>query len=133
MSSTGTTAPATASSIITPRCTGRRPPWTAGRRSSASSAGTSPRARTSATSPAPPGQVALVRQPRRAVQVLESAQPLAEAEPGTTAWFAIKISESTFGIVDFFPDAAARQADLDSPIAAALMERAGELLASPPD
>ena len=77
--------------------------------------------------------MALVRQPRRAVQVLESAQPLAEAEPGTTAWFAIKISESTFGIVDFFPDAAARQAHLDSPIAAALMERAGELLASPPD
>jgi quinol monooxygenase YgiN len=64
---------------------------------------------------------------------LASALPLAQAEPETTAWFAIKVNASTFGIVDVFPDAAGRQAHLDGPIAAALMQRADELLASPPD
>jgi quinol monooxygenase YgiN len=62
-----------------------------------------------------------------------SALPLAQAEPETTAWFAIKVDASTFGIVDVFPDARGRQAHLDGPIAAALMQRAEELLASPPD
>jgi quinol monooxygenase YgiN len=64
---------------------------------------------------------------------LAGALPLAQAEPETTAWFAIKIDASTLGIVDVFPDAAGRQAHLDGPIAAALMQRADELLASPPD
>jgi hypothetical protein len=58
--------------------------------------------------------------------------PLAQAEPETTAWFAINIDASTLGIVDVFPDAGGRQAHLDGPIAAALMQRADELLASPP-
>ena len=62
---------------------------------------------------------------------LASALPLAEAE--TTAWFAIKLDDATFGIFDVFPDDAGRQAHLGGPIAAALMERADELLASPPD
>jgi quinol monooxygenase YgiN len=66
-------------------------------------------------------------------EFLTSALALAQAEPETTAWFAIKIEASTFGIADFFPAAAGRQAHLDGPIAAALMQRAGELLASPPD
>jgi quinol monooxygenase YgiN len=64
---------------------------------------------------------------------LAGALPLAQAEPNTTAWFAIKIDASTFGIFDVFPDAAGRQAHLDGPIAAALMQRADELLVSPPD
>jgi len=64
---------------------------------------------------------------------LASALPLAEAEPDTTAWFAIKIDGSTYGIFDAFPDADGRQAHLDGPIAAALMAKADELLASPPD
>ncbi len=63
---------------------------------------------------------------------LAGALPLAQAEPETTAWFATKIDASTFGIVDVFPDAAGRQAHLDGPIAGALMQRADELLASPP-
>jgi len=63
---------------------------------------------------------------------LASALPLAEAEPDTTAWFAIKIDDSTFGIFDVFPDADGRQAHLNGPIAAALMAKADELLASPP-
>ena len=64
---------------------------------------------------------------------LELAERLAQAEPETTAWFAIKIDPSTFAIADFFPAAAGRQAHLDGPIAAALMKRANELLACPPD
>ncbi|HYX58925.1 MAG TPA: antibiotic biosynthesis monooxygenase [Streptosporangiaceae bacterium] len=64
---------------------------------------------------------------------LASALPLAQAEPQTTAWFAIKIDASTYGIVDAFPDAGGRQAHLEGPIAAALLQRADELLASPPD
>jgi quinol monooxygenase YgiN len=65
-------------------------------------------------------------------EFLTSALALAQAEPETTAWFAIKIDASTFGIADFFPAAAGRQAHLDGPIAGALMQRADELLASPP-
>ena len=64
---------------------------------------------------------------------LESALPLAENEPATTAWFAVKIDDSTFGIVDFFPGSDGRQAHLEGPIAAALMEQAGELLSTAPD
>jgi len=37
------------------------------------------------------------------VSFLAGALPLAQAEPETTAWFAIKIDASTLGIVDFFP------------------------------
>jgi quinol monooxygenase YgiN len=64
---------------------------------------------------------------------LKSAQPLAENEPDTTAWFAIKIDDSTYGIVDFFPGSDGRQAHLEGPIAAALMEKASDLLSSAPD
>lgn len=64
---------------------------------------------------------------------LAGALPLAEAEPATTAWFAIKIDDSTYGIFDVFPGADGRQAHLDGPIAAALMAKADELLSSPPD
>jgi quinol monooxygenase YgiN len=64
---------------------------------------------------------------------LASAEPLAQAEPDTTAWFAIRIDASTFGIFDVFPDDGGRQAHLGGPIAAALMAKAGELLSSPPD
>jgi quinol monooxygenase YgiN len=60
---------------------------------------------------------------------LRSAQPLAEQEPGTTAWFALRMGPTTFAI---FPDDAARQAHLSGPIAEALMARADELLATPP-
>jgi quinol monooxygenase YgiN len=63
---------------------------------------------------------------------LKGALPLAEREPGTTSWFAIKINKSTFGIFDTFVDDSGRDAHLNGPIAKALMEKAGELLAKPP-
>ena len=53
-------------------------------------------------------------------------------EPAITAWFAIRIGPSTFGIFDAFPDEAGRQAHLSGRVAAALMAKASELLAQPP-
>lgn len=63
---------------------------------------------------------------------LKSALPLANAEPDTPVWFALKMGPSTFGIFDAFPHAAGRTAHLNGPIAAALMANAAELLAGPP-
>jgi quinol monooxygenase YgiN len=65
-------------------------------------------------------------------QFLKAGLPLAEAEPATTAWFAIRLGPSTFGIFDVFPDDAGRQAHLSGPIAAALMQKASQLLATAP-
>jgi quinol monooxygenase YgiN len=64
--------------------------------------------------------------------LLKGALPLANAEPATTVWFALKLGPSTFGIFDAFPDDAGRQAHLAGPIAAALMAKAPDLLAQPP-
>ncbi len=64
---------------------------------------------------------------------LSSALPLAEDEPDTTAWFAIRIDDSTFGIFDVFPTDDGRRAHLAGPIASALLGRADELLREAPD
>ena len=58
--------------------------------------------------------------------------PLVEQEPGTAAWFGLKLGPSTYGIFDAFEDEAGRDAHLNGKVAAALMEKAGDLLASPP-
>ncbi len=63
---------------------------------------------------------------------LRGGLPLAQAEPKTTAWFALRMGHSTFGIFDAFPDDEGRQAHLSGPIAAALMAQASDLLAEPP-
>ena len=63
---------------------------------------------------------------------LEGALPMAQDEPATIAWFAIRLGPSTFGIFDAFPDESGREAHLSGPIAAALMGRADELFAQPP-
>jgi len=63
---------------------------------------------------------------------LQGGLPLAQQEPATTAWFALRLGPSTFGIFDAFPDEAGRQAHLSGQIAAALMAQASELLAQPP-
>jgi quinol monooxygenase YgiN len=64
--------------------------------------------------------------------LLKGALPLANAEPATTLWFALKLGPTTFGIFDAFQDDAGRQAHLSGQIAAALMAKAPELLAQPP-
>ena len=63
---------------------------------------------------------------------LKSALPLANAEPETPVWFAIKMGPSTFGIFDAFANAEGRTAHLNGPTAAALMANAAELLSQPP-
>jgi len=47
-------------------------------------------------------------------------------------WFALRMGPTTFAIFDVFPDEDARQAHLNGEIAKALMARADELLAKPP-
>ena len=64
---------------------------------------------------------------------LHSGLAIVNEEPATTAWFALKLGPSTFGIFDAFPDEAGREAHLTGRVAAALMAKAGELLAEPPD
>jgi quinol monooxygenase YgiN len=59
--------------------------------------------------------------------------PIVQGEPATTAWFAIRLGPSTFGIFDAFPDEDGRQAHLSGQVAAALMAKASELLAKPPE
>ncbi|MBB5413049.1 quinol monooxygenase YgiN [Paraburkholderia sp. CI2] len=58
--------------------------------------------------------------------------PLVEQEPATAAWFGLKLGPSTYAIFDAFDDEAGRDAHLNGKVAAALMEKAGELFASPP-
>src|SRR5467141_1747697 len=63
---------------------------------------------------------------------LESALALANQETTTPIWFALRLGPATFGIFDAFADDAGRKAHLAGPIAAALMAKASELLAEPP-
>jgi quinol monooxygenase YgiN len=65
-------------------------------------------------------------------EFLTSGLGLAQQEPETTVWFALRLGPSTFGIFDAFPSDAGRKAHLNGPIAAALMAKAGDLLAKPP-
>ena len=65
-------------------------------------------------------------------QLLTSALPVAQAEAGTTSWFALQLGPETFGIFDTFDAESGRQAHLNGPIATALMAKASELLAQPP-
>jgi quinol monooxygenase YgiN len=63
---------------------------------------------------------------------LESALPLANREAGTTAWFALRFDQSTYGIFDAFQDESGRTAHLNGQIAQALVSKASDLLAQPP-
>lgn len=66
-------------------------------------------------------------------EFLAGAVELANAEPGTPVWFALRSDDTTFWIVDAFPGDAERQAHLDGPIAAALMANADRLLSAAPE
>jgi len=63
---------------------------------------------------------------------LKSALPIVEREPATMTWYAMRLGPTTFGIYDTFPDDQGREAHLAGQVAAALMQKAAELLASPP-
>ncbi|KAE9396328.1 hypothetical protein BT96DRAFT_1021409 [Gymnopus androsaceus JB14] len=65
---------------------------------------------------------------------LKNAVPLVEAEPVTPYWYAVEFpGTNTFGIVDFFPDDAGRNAHVAGTVAAALFGSAEELLIGAPD
>ena len=63
---------------------------------------------------------------------LDAGLAMAQEEGTTPIWFALRLSSTTFGIFDAFHNEAERQVHLDGPIAKALMAKAPELLASPP-
>ncbi len=64
---------------------------------------------------------------------LAGAIGLANAESGTPVWFALRTDASTFWIVDAFETEDARQAHLNGPIAAALLDNSDRLLSQPPE
>ncbi len=63
---------------------------------------------------------------------LRDGLAVVQQEPATTAWFAMRVGPSTFGIFDAFPDEAGREAHLSGKVAAALKEKGDELFAQPP-
>jgi quinol monooxygenase YgiN len=63
---------------------------------------------------------------------LKSAQPLAEKEPGTITWYAMRLGGAKFGIFDTFAEEAGREAHLTGEIAKALFAKAKELFAKDP-
>ena len=65
-------------------------------------------------------------------EFLRGGLAIVQQEPATTAWFAIRLGPSSYGIFDAFPDDAGRQAHLAGRVAAALMEKAPDLLAQAP-
>lgn len=63
---------------------------------------------------------------------LRGGLAVVQQEPQTTAWFALRLGPSTFGIFDAFPNEPGREAHLTGQVAAALMARASELFSQPP-
>jgi len=61
---------------------------------------------------------------------LHAGLAMANDEPTTPIWFALKLGPASFAIFDAFHDEAGRQAHLSGPIAKALMANAPELLAN---
>jgi quinol monooxygenase YgiN len=66
-------------------------------------------------------------------ELLFGAQALAREEGATVTWYAFRAGPRSFGIFDTFNDESGRKAHLEGRIAQALMGKADELLASPPD
>ena len=66
-------------------------------------------------------------------ELLTGARALAVEEQFTRTWYAWRTGPTSFGIFDTFDDEAGRKAHLEGRIAQALMGKADELLASPPD
>jgi quinol monooxygenase YgiN len=63
---------------------------------------------------------------------LETGLALANQEPTTPVWFALRLGPTTFGVFDAFANESGRQAHLNGPIAKALMAQAPELFSKPP-
>lgn len=52
-------------------------------------------------------------QEEAAVQMLQDIRACVEAEPATGPWFAVRFSQTSFGIFEAFPDSEGRQAHVD--------------------
>jgi len=65
-------------------------------------------------------------------EFLQMGLELANQEAQTPIWFALKLSDSVFGVFDAFETEAGRQAHLNGPIAKALMAKADDLFVRPP-
>ena len=79
--------------------------------------------------------VRLVAKPGKEKEVaafLQQGVQMANQEPTTALWFALRLGPSTFGVFDAFADETGRQTHLNGPIAKALFAKASELLAEPP-
>jgi quinol monooxygenase YgiN len=63
---------------------------------------------------------------------LKQGLEMANQEPTTPLWFALRLGPTTFAIFDAFADETGRQTHLNGPIAQALMANAPNLLAAPP-
>src|SRR5215813_11748510 len=57
---------------------------------------------------------------------------LANQEPTTPLWFALRLGPSTFAVFDSFHDESGRETHLNGPIARALIAQAPNLFAEPP-
>ena len=82
--------------------------------------------------------VKLVAKPGKEAEVeafLNSGLALANDEPLTVTWYAIKFNENTFGVFDTFAADEGRDAHLNGKVAAALMEKAkaGDLFVGTPE
>jgi quinol monooxygenase YgiN len=64
---------------------------------------------------------------------LVSAQPLAEKEPGTTNFYALKLGPGKYGIFDTFADEEGRQVHMKGEIAKALFAKTPELFSKSPE
>ena len=79
--------------------------------------------------------VRLEAKPEKAKEVeefLKNALPLVLAESETITWYALKFSDTAFGIFDSFTGEDARKSHLNGKLADALFEIADELLAEQP-
>jgi quinol monooxygenase YgiN len=66
-------------------------------------------------------------------QFLRDARPMVQDEPKTTAWFALRLEDGTYGIFDVFPDNGGRFAHLTGQVPRELGKHALTLLGSVPD
>ena len=63
---------------------------------------------------------------------LKQGAVMAQDEPETIRWFAIKEDHGAYSVFDTFDDEAGRDAHLNGEIAKALMAKADELFSEPP-
>lgn len=66
-------------------------------------------------------------------EFLRSGEALVDDEPGTTAWFALKIGSGKYGIFDAFADDEGRDAHMNGEVAKALMAKAEDLFEAAPE